>query len=88
MRVSTRESLMGRMRASMPSLFAIIGGGLGQCLAFGQQFRAQQVHGQIAVADVEPCWLAELSHCLQAEKCVALHAPSALPAQHARREHR
>src|SRR5581483_4572477 len=42
------------------------------------------MHRQIAVARVEPRGLAELSHGLQAEKCVALHSPAALAAQHAR----
>ena len=59
------------------------GGGVGERLALGQQARTQQVHGEVAVAGVEPCGLAELSHGLQAEEGVAFHAPSALAAQHA-----
>src|SRR5689334_22156312 len=41
------------------------------------------MHRQVAIPRVKPRWLAELSHGLQAEKSVALHAPSALAAQHA-----
>src|SRR4029077_15762835 len=40
-------------------------------------------HGQVTVAGVEPRGLAQLSHGLRAEECVALHAPSALAAEHA-----
>src|SRR5215831_2023242 len=41
------------------------------------------MHRQIAVAGMEPCRLAELHHRLQAKEGIALHAPSALAAQHA-----
>ena len=57
--------------------------GFGKRLAFRQQARAQQVHGQVAVAGVEPGGLAELSHGLQAKKSIALHAPAALAAEQA-----
>jgi len=41
------------------------------------------VDSEIAISGVEPDGLAELTHVLQAEKSIPLHAPAALATQHA-----
>src|ERR1019366_926056 len=49
----------------------------------GEQFRTENVSGQIAIAGVKPYRLSQLPHGIQAKKSVALHAPTALLAQSA-----
>ena len=71
------------MRAFTPSFAADGRCGFGKCFAFGQQARTQQVDSKIAVAGLEPGGLAEFLHGLQAKKCVAFDAPTALAAEQA-----
>ena len=83
MRVSTRESLMGRTRALTPSFSEITAVASESVLPSASRRERSKMHGQVAVASVKPCGLAELPHGLQAEERVAFHAPSTFAAQHA-----
>jgi hypothetical protein len=65
---------MGRMRGN-------IDGGLRQSAPGGQQLRARQVRGKVAVADIEPRWRAQAPHGFHALEAVALHAPAPILAQ-------
>ena len=69
------------MRACTPILAAISADDFRQRLALLEQFRAQQVDREIAVAGVKPDGLSQVAHGLQTKKCVALDAPAAFLAQ-------
>ncbi len=69
------------MRACTPILVAISAETSDRVLPCREQFRAQQVDGEIAVAGVKPDGLAQFAHGLQAKESVALHAPAAFLAE-------
>src|SRR5207248_3219321 len=57
--------------------------GFGQGSAGTQQLSARQVHGQIAIAELEPSWHAELAHGFQAAEAFVLHSPATLATEQA-----
>ena len=56
-------------------------GCFGESLSLTEQFGAEQMDGEVAVADVKPDGLRQFFHGLQAEKRVAFYSPAAFFAQ-------